>query len=124
MALELRPNDNAREGRGSVWIFSGRSLVYLVVGVAFGIALFRLANMAWGFDVLSSLVIGIMPLAAVTLFVQVLVNGKPPSHSWDVLCWGLWRVHARLYRIGIVDRPPQFWVSGKKPRHPQLFMGD
>jgi len=124
MGVELRPNDNAREGRPSVWIFSGRSIVYLVVGVGMGIALFRLANMVWGFDVLSSLVIGTMPLAAITLFVQVLVNGKPPSHAWDMMCWGLWRVHAWVYRSGILDRPPQFWVSGKKPRHPQLFMGD
>jgi hypothetical protein len=124
MGVELRPNDNAREGRASVWIFSGRSIVYLVVGVGTGIALFRLANMVWGFDVLSSLVIGTMPLAAITFFVQVLVNGKPPSHAWEVMCWGLWRVHAWAYRSGIVDRPPQFWVSGKKPRHPQLFMGD
>ena len=44
MGVELQPNDNAREGRPSVWIFSGRSIVYLVVGVALGIALFRLAN--------------------------------------------------------------------------------
>jgi hypothetical protein len=124
MGVELRPNDNAREGRASVWIFSGRSIVYLVVGVGMGIALFRLANMVWGFDVLSSLVIGTMPLAAITLFVQVLVNGKPPSHAWDVMCWGLWRMHAWSYRSGILDRPPQFWVSGKKLRHPQLFMGD
>src|SRR5258706_3462482 len=91
MGVELRPNDNAREGRPSVWIFSGRSIVYLVVGVGMGIALFRLANMVWGFDVLSSLVIGTIPLAAITSFVQVLVNGKPPSHAWDVMCWGLWR---------------------------------
>jgi hypothetical protein len=124
MGVELRPNDNAREGRASVWIFSGRSIAYLVVGVGMGIALFRQANMVWGFDVLSSLIIGTMPLAAITLFVQVLVNGKPPSHAWDVMCWGLWRVHAWAYRSGIVDRPPQFWVSAKKPRHPRTFMGD
>jgi hypothetical protein len=124
MALELRPNDNAREGRASVWIFSGRSVVFLVVGVGLGIALFRLSNAAWGFDVLSSLLIGIMPLAAITLFVQVLVNGKPPSHAWDVTCWGVWRLHAWIYRTGIVDRPPQFWVRGREPRHPNLFTGD
>jgi hypothetical protein len=36
MGVELRPNGNAREGRASVWIFSGRSIVYLVVGAAMG----------------------------------------------------------------------------------------
>src|SRR5260221_13249133 len=95
MGVELRPNDNAREGRPSVWIFSGRSIVYLVVGVGMGIALFRLANMGRGFDVISSLVIGTMPLAAITLFVQVLVNGKPPSHAWAIMCWGSWRGSVR-----------------------------
>jgi hypothetical protein len=34
--VELRHNGNAREGRASVWIFSGRSIVYLVVGAAMG----------------------------------------------------------------------------------------
>src|ERR1700731_3858937 len=106
MGVELRPNDNAREGRASVWIFSGRSIVYLVVGVSLGIALFRLANMAWGFDVLSSLVLGTMPLAAITFFVQVLVNGKPPSHAWDVMCWGLWRGDAWAFWGGIFGWAP------------------
>jgi hypothetical protein len=124
MGVELRPNDNAREGKASVWIFSGRSLVYLVVGVGLGIALFRLANSMWGFDVVSSLVIGIMPLALITLFVATLINGKPYSYAWDVFCWGIWRVHGWAYRTGLIDRPPQFWVLGKKPRHPQLFMRD
>src|SRR5258708_37590768 len=107
MGVELRPNDNAREGRPSVWIFSGRSIVYLGVGVGMGIALFRLANMVWGFDVISSLVIGTMPLAAITLFVQVLVNGKPPSHAWDMMCWGLWRVCSMVrLRMSVVSLLP------------------
>src|SRR5258706_6285846 len=121
MGVELRPNDNAREGRPSVWIFSGRSIVYLVVGVGMGIALFRLANMVWGFDVLSSLVIGTMPLAAITLFVQVLVNGKPPSHAWDMMCWGLWRGAAWGWRGGRLCRAPPGCGFGQKHRHPLPF---
>src|SRR5258706_3235349 len=124
MGVELRPNDNAREGRPSVWIFSGRSIVYLVVGVGMGIALFRLANMVWGFDVLSSLVIGTMPLAAITLFVQVLVNGKPPSHAWDMMCWGLWRVGAWGGLKGdFVWAPPILVMWGESKRHPHFFVG-
>jgi hypothetical protein len=32
MGVELRPDGNAWEGRASVWIFSSRSIVYLMVG--------------------------------------------------------------------------------------------
>src|SRR5258707_11037612 len=123
MGVELWPNDNAREGRPSVWIFSGRSIVYLVVGLGMGIALFRLANMVWGFDVLSSLVIGTMPLAAITLFVQVLVNGKPPSHAWDMMCWGLWRGHALGDWGGSFGWGPRVLGFGKENRGPPLFFG-
>src|SRR5258708_189683 len=123
MGVELRPNDNAREGRASVWIFSGRSIVYLVVGVGMGVALFRLANMVWGFDVLSSLVIGTMPLAAITLFVQVLVNGKPPSHAWDMMCWGLWREGRRGPLQGDFVRPPPVSVFGEETRDSPALIG-
>src|SRR5260221_13295860 len=89
-----------------------------------GIALFRLANMVWGFDVISSLVIGTMPLAAITLFVQVLVNGKPPSHAWDMMCWGLWRVEALGDRGGMFDMAPPVFGLGKKTRDTPRFSGD
>ena len=42
MPLELHSNDNAREGRPSVWIFQGNSVVLLVAGVAAFVALFRI----------------------------------------------------------------------------------
>src|SRR5258708_36755279 len=87
-----------------------------------GIAQFRLANMVWGFDVLSSLVIGTMPLAAITLFVQVLVNGKPPSHTWDVMCWGLWRGHGLGQRGGRVGRRPPLLGWGEKTGAPRPFL--
>jgi hypothetical protein len=47
MALEMHPNDNAREGRPSVWIFSGQSVVLLVIGVGLSLVLFRVANALW-----------------------------------------------------------------------------
>ena len=33
MALEMHPNDNAREGKPALWIFEGRSVAFLVGGV-------------------------------------------------------------------------------------------
>src|SRR5260221_6100804 len=86
-----------------------------------GIALFRLANMVWGFDVISSLVIGTMPLAAITLFVQVLVNGKPPSHAWDMMCWGLWRGRAWGCRGGSFCGAPPLFGVGEENRQPHPF---
>ena len=121
MALEMRANDNAREGRPSVWIFSGRSVVLLVIGVGLSLTLFRVANALWGFETVPSLVIGIIPLGMITAFVAFFVNGKPESYALDLAFWGAFRLQSCLYRIGIVDRPPQFWVRGKAPRHPIEF---
>jgi hypothetical protein len=121
MALELRPNDNAREGRPSVWIFSGQSVVLLVIGVGLSLVLFRVANALWGFDTVPSLVIGIMPLALITAFVAFFVNGKPESYALDLALLQVFRMQRWLYVTGIVDRPPEFWVRGKCPRHPREF---
>src|ERR1700740_1842301 len=118
MALQLRPNDNAREGKPSVWIFSGQSVVLLVIGVGLSLVLFRVANALWGFDTVPSLVIGIMPLALITAFVAFFVNGKPESYALDLALLQVFRMQRWLYVIGIVDRPPGFWVRGKCPRHP------
>ena len=121
MALQLRPNDNAREGRPSVWIFSGQSVVLLVIGVGLSLVLFRVANALWGFETIPSLVIGIMPLALITAFVAFFVNGKPESYALDLALLQVFRIQRWLYVIGIVDRPPEFWVRGKCPRHPREF---
>jgi hypothetical protein len=121
MALQLRPNDNAREGRPSVWIFSGRSVVLLVIGVALGISLFRIASVQWGLETIPSLVIGILPLGLITAFVAFFVNGKPESYAIDLAFWGLFRLHSRLYVTGIIDRTPEFWIRPKSPRHPSEF---
>ncbi|HYZ74014.1 MAG TPA: hypothetical protein VE641_13105 [Chthoniobacterales bacterium] len=121
MALEMRPNDNAREGRPSVWIFSGQSVVLLVVGVGLSLVLFRVANALWGFETVPSLVIGIMPLALITAFVAFFVNGKPESYALDLALLQIFRIQRWLYLTGIVDRPPEFWVRRKPPRHPREF---
>jgi hypothetical protein len=105
MALQLRPNDNAREGRPSVWIFSGQSVVLLVIGVGLSLGLFRVANALWGLETVPSF----------------FVNGKPESYALDLAFWGAFRLQSWLFLIGVIDRPPEFWVRGKSPRHPIEF---
>jgi hypothetical protein len=121
MALQLRPNDNAREGRPSVWIFSGQSVVLLVIGVGLSLGLFRVANALWGLETVPSLIVGIIPLGVITVFVAFFVNGKPESYALDLAFWGAFRLQSWLFLIGVIDRPPEFWVRGKSPRHPIEF---
>ena len=121
MALEMRPNDNAREGRPSVWIFSGQSVVLLVIGVGLSLVLFRMANAFWGFETFPSLVIGIVPLALITAFVAFFVNGKPESYALDLMLLNAFRIQRWLYLTGIIDQQPEFWVRRKPPRHPREF---
>src|SRR6516164_1539479 len=105
MLLELHSNDNAREGRPGVWIFQGNSVVLLVAGVAVFVALFRIlaaAEIDWPFALGLSL-IPLLSLAA------------------DVLLFAVWRVKMAAYLTGALDRPPQFWVKGTRPRHPDEF---
>jgi ABC-type uncharacterized transport system permease subunit len=115
MALEMRPNDNAREGRPSVWIFPGQLVVPLVIGVGLSLVLFRMANAFWGFETVPSLVIGIVPLTLITAFVAFVVNGKPESYALDLALLQIFRIQRLLYLTGIVDRPPEFWVRRKPP---------
>jgi hypothetical protein len=104
-----------------VWIFSGQSVVLLVVGVGLSLMLFRVANVLWGFETVPSLVIGIMPLALITTFVAFFVNGKPESYALDLALLQIFRIQRWLYLTGVVDRPPEFWVRRKPPRHPREF---
>ena len=120
MQLELHSNDNAREGRPGVWIFQGNSVVLLVAGVAAFVAIFRVlvaAEVDWPL----ALVLSLVPLVALTAYVHLMVNGKAPSYAADVLLFFLWRVRVRTNLAGALDRPPQFWVKGQRPRHPREF---
>jgi hypothetical protein len=120
MQLELHSNDNAREGRPGVWIFQGNSVVLLVAGVASFVALFRIL-VAAEVDWLLALVLSLVPLVALAAYVHLMVNSKAPSYAADVLLFFLWRVKARTYLAGALDRPPQFWVKGQRPPHPNEF---
>ena len=120
MALEMHPNDNAREGKPALWIFEGRSIVFLVGGVAAFVALFRICDAA-GLDWYFSAGLSMLPIALATLYVVVFVNGKPPSYSLELLLFALWRLRCRLYQAGLLDASPQFWAQKRKPGHPNQF---
>jgi hypothetical protein len=120
MHLELHFNDNAREGRPSVWIFQGNSVVLLVAGVAAFVTIFRVL-VAAEVDWLLALVLSLVPLVALAAYVHLMVNGRAPSYATDVLLFASWRVKVAAYLAGALDRPPQFWVKGQRPRHPSEF---
>jgi hypothetical protein len=120
MALEMHSNDNAREGKPALWIFEGRSVAFLVGGVAAFVALLRICDAA-GLNWYFSAGVSLLPMALATLYVASFVNGKPPSYSADLLLFTLWRLRCRLYKAGLLDAPPQFWVRERKPYHPNQF---
>ena len=115
MPLEMHSNDNAREGRPGVWIFQGRSVVLLVIGVAAFVALFRMLDAA-GVDLPFNIALSLLPLALMAFYVWRFVNDKPPSYAQDLLFWHLFRFRQWLYMQGAIDRPPSFWAkSGELP---------
>jgi hypothetical protein len=108
MALEMHSNDCAREGRSAVWIFTGQSVVFLVIGVAVFVALFRiLASMDIDWPI--NIVVSLLPLLVITLLVHLLVNGRPPNYAGDLLLFLAWRMRSRLYLAGAIERPPELW---------------
>jgi hypothetical protein len=121
--LELVQNDNAREGRPSLWVFQGQGVVYLVAGIALGLSAFKYCNETLGLDLVPSIIAGLSPLGLVTLFVIYFVNGKPPSYAIDYLFWHLYRLQDLLWRCGI-SAAPQFWIKRRAPRHPREFGTD
>ena len=106
MPLELHANDNAREGKPAIWLFQGKSVALLIAGVVMGISLFRILD-TLSIDWWVALPLSLVPLALLGAFVHCLVNGKPPSFAADLFVWFAWRFRARLYLIGLLDRPPR-----------------
>ena len=120
MALELHPNDNAREGKPSLWIFHGPWVGLLVVGVLFFISLFLVLSRL-GVDWIPTTVISALPLAGITVFVQFFINGRAPSYALNLLAVQTWRLRCSWYLRRLLDTPPQLWVISRAPRHPNDF---
>ena len=115
----IHSNDCSREAHPGVWIFRGRSAVFLVIGTIAFVALFRILA-ACDIDWYLALPISTIPLGVISLTVWVL-RDKQPSYMTDWLLWQLWRVKTRMYFAGCLDRPPLLWIKGKEPTHPKDF---
>jgi hypothetical protein len=119
MPLQLHANDCSREAKPGIWIFSGRLVVLLVIGVAAFIVIVRtLAN--YEVDWIIAIPVALLPLGAMTLFVW-LIRDKAPSWAWDALAWNVWRLKVWLYFNGARDRPPVIWLESKTITHPNQF---
>jgi hypothetical protein len=121
MGLELHSNDCARTARPSIWIFEGPNVGLLVVGVLFFIALFLVLSRL-GVEWIPAVVISALPLAGITIFVGCFVNGRAPSYALDLFLQAVWRFKCGCYLAGALDRPPELWVTGRKPMHPTQFI--
>lgn len=115
----FHPNDSAREARPSLWIFSGSNTGWLVIGVLFFVSLAMLLSRL-GFDWFVTLPLSLLPLGFITLFVMYFVNDRAPSHALDLVAFKLWQVKSRLFLHGLMERPPELWARGRKPRHPAI----
>jgi len=120
MALSLNPNDCARTAQPSLWIFQGPAVGLLVVGVLFFVCLMLVLSRL-GVDWIPTIVLSASPLAAITIFVQFFVNGRPPSYALDLLALQIWRLRCSWYLQRLLDKPPQLWIVPRTPRHPKEF---
>ena len=120
MALSLNPNDCARTAQPSLWIFQGPAVGLLVVGVMFFVCLMLVLSRL-EVDWVPTVVISVLPLAAITIFVHFFVNGRPPSNALDLLALQMWRLGSSWYLQRLLDKPPQLWVISRAPRHPKEF---
>ncbi len=120
MSLELHSNDCSLEAKPGIGLFHGRSVVFLVIGVAAFIVLFRqLSNLE--VDWFISIPLALLPLLAMTLVVCFLINGRPKSYASDLLYLYIWKLRSHLYLNGCLDKAPTIWIPANKPRHPAEF---
>jgi hypothetical protein len=120
VALELHPNDNARQATPSLWIFQGKSVVLLVIGAFAFVVIFQMLQRCF-LDWWMCIPIALLPLGVMTLVVHFLVNGRPPSYILDVSSWGAWRFRTVLFKAGVLERNPSMWITARAPRHPNEF---
>jgi len=117
--LQLIPNDNAREARPGVWIFKGKFMVLLVVGVAIFVGLFRIFS-ACDLDWFIALPLSLVPLGGLTLIVYW-VRGKSDSWAIDLFLWQIWKLLSSAYMAGLLDKPVPLWMQGRALPHPREF---
>jgi len=95
-------------------------VVFLVIGVAVFVALFRIMAAA-GVDWYVALPASLIPLGVITMFVRFFVNGRPPSFATDLILLAAWRFKTWLYLAGALNRPPVLWLGTESPDPPKEF---
>lgn len=120
MGIELHANDTSHHAEPAIWIFRGKSIGLLALGVLVFVVLFRLLSIL-NIDWWIAGIISVMPLAALTLIVHLFVNGCPPSYLIDWLFLKSWEFKTWLYMGDCLSKSPLLWIDGKKPKHPSLF---
>lgn len=105
MPLELHANDNAREGKPSIWLFRGKSVAFLVVSVVVGISPSRILDSV-SVDRWLAIPLSLYPSWPDSAVRAFFVNGRLSSNAFDFFLWAAWRLRTRLYLMGVLDRPP------------------
>ena len=120
MSLQLNPNDNAREARPTLWVFSGSAIGFVPLAVLASICSFMILSRS-GFDWWVALLISVLPCVGLAALAHFFLNGKPPSYLFDLLALASWRLRCWLYFAGCMDNPPLFQIKVRAPRHPREF---
>ena len=120
MSLELHSNDVGRQAEPGLFMFHGRWVALLPLGVLAGICIFRLLIVI-DVDWFVAVVIACLPAAACAGFVHFFVNARPPSFFFDLSLLASWRFKTWLYWNKCADRPPLLWLKPKRLLHPASF---
>jgi hypothetical protein len=123
--LELHNNSISREAKPGIPIpglvtFHGKSVVFLVIGVALFIFIF-LALYLLGLDWYFALPVSLMPLVSLMAFVAFFINNRPPSYLTDLLYMCIWRIKTWLYLHGVKDSASPLWIESRVTIHPKEF---
>ncbi len=118
--LELHDNSVAREAKPGLWIFRGKSVVLLVIGVGLAVVIFQILY-ARDLDWYLAVPISLLPLIIMSAAMVFFVNGRPQSYVNDLLLLGVWRFKTWLYLRGMKDRASELWIPDSATNHPKEF---
>ncbi len=123
--MDLNDNSIAREAKPGITIsgvvtFHGKSVAFLVIGVAMFIFIF-LALYLLGLDWYVALPISLLPLVCLMAFVAFFINDRPPSYVTDFLYMGIFRLKTGLYLHGMKDRASELWMTDSVTNHPKEY---
>ena len=86
MKAELRLTDTnaASDSKGRTWGLEGGLFWWLIGGIGAGITLFFLLLVVLGSSLLTSLVVGLVPVLVCLAYIFALRQGKPPGYDRDI----------------------------------------